>query len=348
MGSIKYSEIFSADEVLSAGNDDIIIIAIVDGGSPTGFTTKAIKKSNLITDGDTLYLANSTIGAGRVATLTDTLTFTGGLTTLKGVDQQAANFSFKAENGDNSQNLSYNNAGVLVNSGTTISTEYLTTGVSSGFGTFQFKGNSGNIGRILPQNLNGSMTFTTLGDNPTMTIFDKTGAVQTLIGSGGNNGSYFKLRVAFGHTSPSKGIHSKNIDIKFEGATDPTLVTTSNSTDQFAIGSNPLANAKAAITNKEGVTHTLLVLNQAASAEFSIRESGVVFTNGKISIGDATPTSASTFITNQDVELPNTGWTYYGDPTTDGSWRQGPTGGTDFLTQRREATVWVTKQTITP
>lgn len=46
--SIKYSEILAADEVLSAGNDDIIVLAIVDGGAATGYTTKAIKKSNLI------------------------------------------------------------------------------------------------------------------------------------------------------------------------------------------------------------------------------------------------------------------------------------------------------------
>jgi hypothetical protein len=49
--SIKYSEILAADEVLSAGNDDIIVLAIVDGGAPTGYTTKAIKKSNLIVGG---------------------------------------------------------------------------------------------------------------------------------------------------------------------------------------------------------------------------------------------------------------------------------------------------------
>tara|TARA_S200002703_G_scaffold83865_1_gene72263 strand:- start:1952 stop:2422 length:471 start_codon:yes stop_codon:yes gene_type:complete len=46
--SIKYSGILAADEVTSAGDDDIIVLAIVDGGSPTGYTTKAIKKSNLI------------------------------------------------------------------------------------------------------------------------------------------------------------------------------------------------------------------------------------------------------------------------------------------------------------
>jgi len=46
--SIKYSGILAADEVTSAGDDDIIVLAIVDGGAPTGYTTKAIKKSNLI------------------------------------------------------------------------------------------------------------------------------------------------------------------------------------------------------------------------------------------------------------------------------------------------------------
>ena len=46
--SIKYSGILAADEVLSAGPNDIIVLAIVDGGAPTGYTTKAIKKSNLI------------------------------------------------------------------------------------------------------------------------------------------------------------------------------------------------------------------------------------------------------------------------------------------------------------
>ena len=47
--SIKYSGILAADEVTSAGDNDIIVLAIVDGASATGYTTKAIKKSNLIT-----------------------------------------------------------------------------------------------------------------------------------------------------------------------------------------------------------------------------------------------------------------------------------------------------------
>ncbi len=46
--SIKYSGILATDEVTSAGDNDIIVLAIVDGGAHTGYTTKAIKKSNLI------------------------------------------------------------------------------------------------------------------------------------------------------------------------------------------------------------------------------------------------------------------------------------------------------------
>ena len=49
--SIKYSEIFAVDEVLSAGDDDVLVLAIVDGGAPTGYTTKAITKSNLFPTG---------------------------------------------------------------------------------------------------------------------------------------------------------------------------------------------------------------------------------------------------------------------------------------------------------
>jgi len=63
--SIKYSEILASDEVLTAGNNDIVLLAIVDGGSPTGYTTKAIKKSNLVTggaDGNGLFDAANQLG----------------------------------------------------------------------------------------------------------------------------------------------------------------------------------------------------------------------------------------------------------------------------------------------
>jgi hypothetical protein len=77
--SIKYSEILATDEVLTAGNDDIILLAIVDGGSPTGYTTKAIKKSNLITAGGNIYDTDGTLTANRVMTMDNfSLKFDGG------------------------------------------------------------------------------------------------------------------------------------------------------------------------------------------------------------------------------------------------------------------------------
>jgi len=65
--SIKYSEILTADEILSAGDDDIIVIAIVDGLSSTGYTTKAIKKLNLIPD--PLFTSLTTTGTTGASTL---------------------------------------------------------------------------------------------------------------------------------------------------------------------------------------------------------------------------------------------------------------------------------------
>jgi len=44
-------------------------------------------------------------------------------------------------------------------------------------------------------------------------------------------------------------------------------------------------------------------------------------------------------------DLKVTGWTYWGNEATDGSWRQGKSGN-NLVAQRREAGTWVTKQTI--
>ena len=65
--SIKYSEILTDDQILSAGDDDIIVIAIVDGISSTGYTTKAIKKLNLIPD--PLFTSLTTTGTTGASTL---------------------------------------------------------------------------------------------------------------------------------------------------------------------------------------------------------------------------------------------------------------------------------------
>ncbi len=50
-------------------------------------------------------------------------------------------------------------------------------------------------------------------------------------------------------------------------------------------------------------------------------------------------------ITTIQVEADN--FIYFGGKDTDGSWRQGRDGN-NFVTQRRESGVWVTKDTIIP
>ena len=76
-------------------------------------------------------------------------------------------------------------------------------------------------------------------------------------------------------------------------------------------------------------------------------ETGVTYMNGQLSIGAGqAPSSSSNLISFGDVEVRNVDWVYYGDPSTDGSWRSGANGAADFLHQRREVGVWVTKQTI--
>ena len=155
---------------------------------------------------------------------------------------------------------------------------------------------------------------------------------------------------AFGHTSPTAGtVHLDNLDLKVEGTTDVNLLITDFSTNQLSIGSTPYANVKASITNAEAQTYSFLVLNQATTQEFGVMETGVVYTNGQLSISMGTsPTSSADLIMNGDIETATTGWIYFGDAGTDGSWRMSPNGGSDFLHQRREVGVWVTKQTITP
>lgn len=51
--------------------------------------------------------------------------------------------------------------------------------------------------------------------------------------------------------------------------------------------------------------------------------------------------------TAKEIEIATDNWLYFGNPTTDGSWRIAPLSG-NFVTQKRESGIWVTKQTITP
>lgn len=68
-----------------------------------------------------------------------------------------------------------------------------------------------------------------------------------------------------------------------------------------------------------------------------------VLSDGKVAIGNITPTSL--LDVNGDIEVVSTGAHYFGDPTTDGSWRI-VRSGNDLVIERRVAGSWVTKSTI--
>ncbi len=92
---------------------------------------------------------------------------------------------------------------------------------------------------------------------------------------------------AFGHSTPLLStVHLKTMDLRVEGASDTNLLNIDQSTNQLSIGSTPFANVKASITNSEAVTYSFLVLNQATTSEFSVRETGEVrISGGQLSIG---------------------------------------------------------------
>jgi len=138
----------------------------------------------------------------------------------------------------------------------------------------------------------------------------------------------------------------KGGDSIINGSSDTYLFNTEYSTNRIGVGAVPYPNTKFGIVNTNADEYTFLALNQATTSIFGVLETGVVHVVGQISIGNSAPTSLSSFITNGDIEHPNTGWVYSGDPSTDGSWRFGSNGATDFLHQRRVAGAWVTKQTI--
>lgn len=358
--SIKYSAILAANEVFVAGDNDIIIIAIVDGGSPTGYTTKAILKKNLISGGggNTLYSADDVLAGERVVTMgAFGLSFEGNQTTFKGIDDTNGTTVFRAENNSGSKFFYMKgNGDVLMNAGFNNSSNDIyagrlfsggLTGSSGGY-TFATKSSlagSAGLSRFLANTGSSQFDLRTNGSNIVMGSFtDGAGVSQSLIHGDGN--SYFKKNVAIGHDTPTTLLHVKLGDIKFEGLTDPNLVTTAHLTNQWAIGSNPYANVKASITNTEGVTHSFLVLNQATTAEFGVLETGVVYMNNQLSVGAGqVPSSSSRVIVSGDIEIGAGDFRYDGDPTTNGTWRR-YNDGLNLVTERREAGIWVLKNTI--
>lgn len=66
-------------------------------------------------------------------------------------------------------------------------------------------------------------------------------------------------------------------------------------------------------------------------------------TNKRVGINEAAPSSR--LDVGGDVEIASNGWHYYGDPSTDGSWRTGRVSA-DLVVQKRESGTWNTKHTF--
>ena len=197
-----------------------------------------------------------------------------------------------------------------------------------------------------------SFDFIASVNNNYFSIFQSTnGTTENVrigeIGSWWNPRNTTAFGFAFGHTSPLAGtVHLDNLDLKVEGDADANLLVTDFSTNQFSIGSTPYANVKASITNAEGVATTFVVLNQATNKNFQVMETGVVSTNGQLSIGMGTaPASTSDLIMNGDFEQQTTNWHYFGDPSTDGTYRMGADGLGNLVIEERIAGVWTNLQT---
>lgn len=136
-------------------------------------------------------------------------------------------------------------------------------------------------------------------------------------------------------------------DIQIIGNTDTNLFNTDFATDRVRIGDNGALPVKMVVKNTNPAEDVFTAINSAGTLSMIFKEDGLFFVNDKISVGSGSPSSASKIQTIGDIEVTQTtGWYYLGDPTTDGSWRFGTNAGADFLHQKRELGVWVTKQTI--
>ena len=136
-------------------------------------------------------------------------------------------------------------------------------------------------------------------------------------------------------------------DIQIVGTTDARLLNTDYLNDRVRIGSTATFPVKMFVQNTNASDEVFVAVDSIGVNSVQFGENGVLSVNNIISAGNASPSSTSKIQTLGDIEVTNTtAWYYLGDPTTDGSWRFGANGGADFLHQKRELGVWVTKQTI--
>jgi hypothetical protein len=390
--SIKYSEILTADEILSAGDDDIIVVAIVDGISSTGYTTKAIKKLNLIPN--PLFTSLTTTGAsGDAATLISgilniptpvipavpftslTTTGTTGASTLVAgvlniptygggiVDSVTGLDTDFSDPANPIVNIAVDGV-TITGSGTSIDPLVGTgDGIYGGNGTIPAAVIATLTDNIeLASNLAGEAAFT-------LSNTGLLGRSKIKIAAGTESMSLYTT-VAQGHIISSNdpnGLHIVSTtanttistlagsivditavgDIQIVGSTDARLLNTDFLNDRVRIGSTAAFPVKMIVQNTNPLDEVFVAVDSIGVNSMQFGENGVLSVNNIISVGNASPSSASRIQTLGDIEITQTiAWYYLGDPTTDGSWRFGANGGADFLHQKRELGVWVTKQTI--
>ncbi len=349
--SIKYSEIFSANQVLSAGPNDIIVIAVVDGASSTGYTTKAIKKSNLIAD--PLFTSLTTTGASG-----DAATLISGILNIPTPVIPAVPFTSLTTTG--TSGIATLTSGVL----------NIPNYAGTGDGIY---GGPGTIPAALVATLTDSIEFTSnfIGEN-TFTLsntFASLGRSRINITGGSETLSLYTAAVQ-GHiieSDDANGLHIGSTtanatmsslagtivditavgDIQIVGSTDSLLLNTDFLNDRVRIGSTTAYPVKMIVQNTNPLDEVFVAVDSTNTNSILFHENGVFYASSIISVGNAGPSSASRIQTLGDIEITQTiAWYYLGDPTTDGSWRFGTNAGADFLHQKREVGVWVTKQTI--
>jgi hypothetical protein len=81
----------------------------------------------------------------------------------------------------------------------------------------------------------------------------------------------------------------------------------------------------------------------AANGAAGVTERMRINAAGRVGINVADPSSR--LDVGGDLEVASDGWTYYGDPTTDGSWRVGRSGN-DLVVEKRITGSWTTKHTF--
>jgi len=280
---------------------------VIDSGGGTLFLSDAGTYVAAGADGNGIFTGSDTVPTSVVATITDTLTFTGGDLKLQGLTNSTLFVT------DHSADRVF--VGALV--GTAVFN--VDNGTGTGFTTSisrNFDAGVGQNGHLFTVNPRGSevrrvrtngTAFSiwnewTIGDNRKsfdfiasvnnnyFSIFDSgTGLVEKVrIGdeiSWWNGNGSTSYGFGFGHSSPLGGtVHSKSMDWKVESVADVNLINLDYSTNLIAFGSATYANTKFSVTNSTTETTIATFLNAATNIEFTIKEDGTTYYSGRMTI----------------------------------------------------------------